>query len=329
LEAIPLISASELATAMRASPVDLSRKIFGMPGVGVTIPFRIFEAPRSPSEPFALVVVFHGAINRSAVKYPVFYGHRLTSADYGGDRLVIGIGDPTLERSGDLTVGWYNGWAGVDVPAILSSWLKALVEELSPERTIMVGGSTGAHAAMRHAAALPTSLLISANPLPRISIYYKNPVDKFVKACWPEHTDADQLPPEVLDSATDAFSNRRGENRFIFLQNVTDPHLPKQFAPTIVSLAAHGVRPSSMLPLTFFAPNAIGHAFPPEILTQWLNAAVLSPELDVRLIALTHARLFGGSRSIDPQSRAQDTAAQLLDRALADKLVISARGSSM
>jgi hypothetical protein len=84
-----------------------------------------------------------------------------------------------------------------------------------------------------------------------------------------------------------------------------------------------------LLPLTFFAPEAIGHAFPPQVLTEWLNAAVLSPELDVRLIALTHARLFSGKRSIDAQSRAHDTAAQLLDRALADKLVISARGSSM
>lgn len=115
-----------------------------------------------------LVVSLHGALDREKISLPRFERLRtLLSQPYNS----LYFTDPALYRSERLTLAWYTGWLGADVPSLIAQWVCAAAEKLRVEEIIFVGSSGGGFASAQISSMIPDSLAIVFNPQTRISHY--------------------------------------------------------------------------------------------------------------------------------------------------------------
>lgn len=313
-----VMSPEELSLELVNNPQALKREIRYIRGDGVDLPVRILDVPEEGAgSNVPLVISFHGGVSKDVV-YPYFFGHRFISKDDTTPRTVLALCDPTLESG--LNFGWYAGYSGVDVPRAIHNLLGAVVSKANPSRTIFVGGSTGAHAALRHVGSFPGALFLGLNPLPRISSYWRPAVDAFYETCWPGQYDpVTMTSPHVIDDAGDAYAGADPSNTFLVIQNPTDPHKFRQAVPMLEKLGRNpNMGPKVMAIMPFWA-DATGHGAPKGVFERWVEAAVVSSSTEPKVIALSFDRLE------DSQGSQAKPNLINMDRALAQEIAGLAR----
>jgi len=324
-----VLSPEELASALVNNPQSLKREIRYIRGNGVDIPVRILYVPENGAgSDTPIVFSFHGGISEDR-EYPYFFGHRFKAAGNAPPRTVLALCDPTLEIPGNLRFGWYAGYDGVDLPLAIHNLLSAVVSKTKPSRTILVGGSIGAHAALRHVKAFPGALFFGINPLPRISSYKRPFVEKYFATCWPGQYDPETLTsPHVIDDASDAFTGIDTQNTFLFVQNPTDPHIARQAIPMLEKLTRHPDMASRTLAMMPFWADSVGHTAPKGLFARWVEATITSSSLEPSAIALTYVNL-------EENQRYRDNVRQIasrftgIDRSLAKVLADSSRAKAI
>ncbi|KAF0677293.1 hypothetical protein [Profundibacterium mesophilum] len=311
------ITIEDLSRQLVTTPNKTRRQIYTIRSEGIDIPVRVIDVPGTGAADAPLVFVFHGGFNR-AQPYPFFYGSRFVGRPDTAPRTVIALCDPTLALSDSLRFGWFAGAEGVDVPGAVRTLLAAFVAQIAPSRVIVTGGSIGAHAVLTHARELPGSMVVLANPLPRIDDYHQPSVREYFNLCWPGHPARAADVPQVVNDASLAYSDMTLHNEFVILLNATDPHIYRQAAPMLANLGGRTAEPERILPVSYFFPEHAGHAFPPDELTAWVDAAVMAPEPTARMAALTREKLRAGEAR---PARAKATRDDPLDIELAAQLV--------
>lgn len=100
-----------------------------------------------------LTVMFHGAINRTKSKLPVFQSMtRQRELSVGP---IFAISDPTLDLGSQLRLGWYLGVGELDLTLFLADLVRSVASKLDVDHVILQGGSGGGFAAMQVAAQIP------------------------------------------------------------------------------------------------------------------------------------------------------------------------------
>ncbi|MGP5090392.1 heparinase II/III family protein [Brachybacterium tyrofermentans] len=128
----------------------------------VTVGPLVLPLALDPAPGDTLTVLFHGALDRARIRLPMFQRWSQQLALDAGP--TVAVGDPTLDLSGALGLGWYLGTEKTDlVPAIAES-IATIASSLGASRIVLVGGSGGGFAALHVSAHLPDAVAVVMSP---------------------------------------------------------------------------------------------------------------------------------------------------------------------
>lgn len=139
----------------------------------------------------------------------------------------IRISDPALPLVPGLGIGWYAGFEGVDLPAILSSVIRHAQRRMGGKHLALFGASAGGFASLSLGQLLGPVLSIAVNPQTRIEKYDQNAWFAYVKGC---HGVADlesarvHLRDNVRSDMVAAYE-QGFENSVLYVQNSRDAHM--------------------------------------------------------------------------------------------------------
>jgi dienelactone hydrolase len=241
-------------------------------GRRVALPLRLLARPEGMLRGYPLVIFFHGAVDQMKRPWPFFDGTYALRplSEAGAEAVILSLADPALWLSKDLRMAWYAPSRYFDTPGVLRALFRGLVARLAPQRLVFVGGSTGAHAALTHAAAFPDSVCMVTNPITRIAHYYPNLVAKYLAVCWRSERRLETLPAGFEEDCGVLY--RCGPHPLVVvLQNPTDHHFTRQAA----HFAAQVGDDERLLFLARFYPDWVGHAFPAPVMAQMVVSCTL------------------------------------------------------
>ncbi|EWS81512.1 hypothetical protein BF93_16530 [Brachybacterium phenoliresistens] len=123
----------------------------------LVLPALVIPAPGD-----TLTVMFHTAVDRARVNLPLFqrvrYQRELTAGP------IVAFGDPTLDLSRELRLGWYLGTEDIDLPRSIGAIVTRLASSMDAYKIVLEGGSGGGFAALQVGAHIPGSHVMAANP---------------------------------------------------------------------------------------------------------------------------------------------------------------------
>ncbi|MGP5717792.1 heparinase II/III domain-containing protein [Brachybacterium tyrofermentans] len=115
-----------------------------------------------PGHGDTMTVMLHTAVDRARVSLPLFQRVRYQRELAAGP--IVAFGDPTLDLSRELRLGWYLGNEEVDLPRAMSAVLQRLARQLGTSKFVIQGGSGGGFAALQVGAHIPGAHVMAANP---------------------------------------------------------------------------------------------------------------------------------------------------------------------
>lgn len=251
-------------------------------GGGLPLPAQILDVPPGGAAGAPVVFVFHGALDQSRRRIPAFAGRFLTRKA-GRFATVIGLADPALGIDPALKLAWFAACEGGDTPAAIDALAAGVAARLRPGRVVFTGGSAGAHAALRHARALPGSVAVLVNPRMRIrpSRYWQD----YLRLCWPgtgrKPADLRALVPDIAELA----AQKAGDGTLVYLLNALDTislRLATEF------LAPRETLDDVLLQVEHW-PGFEGHSYPQPAWADWVRAAAEAPGVSVAEIAAQKA----------------------------------------
>lgn len=261
---------------------------------GGTLPLRI----RRGSTP-ALVVLFHGAVDRAKRKIP-YFAPFLAETDCAAHQ--VSVSDPSMERPGTFAAAWYCGHAGLALQKLLPDLLQAIATALGARRTVYLGASSGGFAALFTAGNHPGSVAVAVNPQTVFARYLEGPITRYRTGCWPEtarNVDLDQ----VIASDLGALYARGSENAVVYVQNSSDRfHLQHQFTPFLTDLSAAGFE-RLVCDVGFWGVHGHSGSIPAPVYTAWTRAALEAEGIGAEAILDRHRALTGTTVTTPVQER--------------------------
>ncbi|WP_440220147.1 hypothetical protein [Dietzia sp. MNB45] len=200
----------------------------------------------------SLVVVFHGATDRTRYKMPRFeWFNTLTSNDL--DASVLYVSDPVLSIDERIQLAWYVGWKDIDVHEIIANRIDEARRTFGAKRLIIAGSSGGGFASLMVSSLLPDSICIPMNAQTSIPGYFVNGTGLGPQRFFAERVMPHLVPNGLKDSEIPSWAepmldrlsavqrySRRMENRVVYVQNVNDFHLEQHFLPFLHSTVNAG-----------------------------------------------------------------------------------------
>lgn len=220
-----------------------------------------------------LVVNFHGAVDRTKRKLPVFPPHNPLTAPAAHQ---LAISDPTMLLEGDFGVGWYAGHEGFDTQAAIRQIVTECMQILRVQQVIFMGGSAGGFAALRASADFEDSYAVVAGAQTNLDRYGLARKPNYRSVAWPN------LPPksplaEVTRANLCKLYDRPMINNVVMLYSAGDRgHVERHMLPFAGIMARH---PSDRFVLECSYWGVEGHsgAVPPMLLNDWLQAITRNP----------------------------------------------------
>lgn len=309
------LSCDQFVAELLDPGADLKRQIRHVRCAGLLLPVRIMDIPKGGAGVGApLIFAFHG-VSPKDFPYPFFYGQGFAAAKGALPRTVLAICDATLEQFPELRFGWYEGSKGRDVPAAVHELIAAVVAGTAPSRTILTGGSTGAHAALRHVGDFPGALFFALNPLPRLNGYWRDGVAQYFQACWDGEYDPEALTsPHVINDPTERYAGTALQNDFFVVQNPTDPHFLRQGAAMLEMLGRNYDTLGRVMAVVPPMGDSVGHGAPKGLYEQWMEAVIHAPDTRPLSILQTYQAM---EQAREPARAARSGAAALSPQHLA------------
>lgn len=229
----------------------------------------------------ALIVTFHGALDRNLWSIPRY--ERLRTTNKFGHSMLF-FSDPGLWADETLELSWYAGWEGFDLFPVLAERSLEAAQEVGAPRIIFTGSSGGGFAALQVSALVPGSTCVPFNPQTSIHGYLAGgksyaAQQKFVSVFYPHVTEDNLLTDwtrpygaKMSPLITYAAGPR---NRVLYADNVNDFHHDQHLAP----LKAVIHEPTEFRVHTY--EGCTGHAPPsPEQFSAVMKDALEWPELE-------------------------------------------------
>lgn len=254
----------------------------------------------------SIPVFFNGNVpNRGKKCGPFFSGEQMGSAI---SPVTIAFSDPSVDRSSDVQVGWYTGYEGTEMTAVVLEVLRAVSDVWSRE-LVLIGGAGGGFASLRFASSLdrPVSAFVW-NPQTDILGYNRVFVERYLNASFPSITGDQPSAVNWLENrralceragldhslVTGEHHSPRAIDRLVYLQNIHDWHLDAHATPYLKQHGFWDVGTGSQIldPDHVFQVGdwGAGHApVPPDLLVQALRSFLdnKTPSLDIaRAVAL-------------------------------------------
>jgi pimeloyl-ACP methyl ester carboxylesterase len=293
---------TELVERLRQSAVT---GVFNVQTHGGELPMMVTRR-KSP----VLIVTFAGAIDRKTLALPQFGGKFL---DTYVPASVIGLADPSLALSPDLTAAWYAGHEGFELQQFLPAFLQQIADACDAKRVIFLGSSVGGFAALYYSWRFPQSIAIVTNPQTDIDRFYLRHRTVYRAVCRPSLPDNEPLSTVITSDLVSCYA-KRFDNTVIYLQSAADPtHIRNHFSPFLGAIKIDNHR-RLLARLAYWGRE--GHKQPParEWLA-WVKAAIISPSSEAEDLQRVRKEFTS------QKSEASDDLANLSDYQLAEALV--------
>ncbi|RVV99350.1 hypothetical protein EKE94_01255 [Mesobaculum littorinae] len=242
---------------------------------------------RGAANAAALIVNFHGAIDKKTRKVPAFIPWLPVPPASAHQ---ISIADPIIEGHEDLSIAWYAGSEHFDLQAQLHEMLDEFSDLLGVSRTIFFGTSGGGFAALFNAwkAESDSSIAIVGNPQTNILNYYKGHVDRYQACCWPSSSDAEGISESICHDVAELFS-KAFTKTVIYIQSTADTfHMSNHMTPFLQKTA--GVKGDRLiLDVGFW--GGFRHAPEMRAYLPWIRAALTSKTTSKKDILIAKASL--------------------------------------
>ncbi|MBV7265083.1 hypothetical protein [Erythrobacter ani] len=271
---------------------------------GVSIPFR-YKAGRMK----ALVIIFHGALNREKRDHPFFQPFLPIDVNQ------ISISDPTLAADPELGAAWYIGGENWNLPDKLSGLIAQVARSLGAPRRVYVGASVGGYAALFYSSRDEGSVAVAANPQTHLLNYQNAQFQRLRQVCWPSCDTVEKFEQKAPISVSAIYA-KPVTNRVIYLQSAGDyGHIKTQFLHFTSKLNPSNVS-NLILDVGFW--NILGHSgsVPPSAWVPWVRAVLTSKTINADdLLVARHALREARVDSARPVDRSLSFDAQDLERA--------------
>lgn len=251
-------------------------------GGSVDLPVKVDPAAGSD----ALIVVFHGAVNRDKRPYPAFLNFR---AGLGHAAHQIAIADAALGLDPELPLSWYAGAPGLPLQELLPPLFHKLQYELQVEKLIFMGSSGGGFAALFYSWHCPGSVAIVQVPQTNILEYHlPGAFRRYSAVCWPEGGSSNEFAP-ILD-LRELYTMDSG-NSVVYIQSTLDGHhLHRQMLPFLASLPA-GMNGRVVVKSSFWGRTGHSNVVPNSEWDGWAKAALAAESLDAESLVLAYEAL--------------------------------------
>jgi hypothetical protein len=231
---------------------------------------------RKEAKAKALVINFHGAVDRKTRSLPVFINFL---PGLQGLAHQVSIADPSVREASSNNIGWYAGDAEFAAQSLLPVLFADLAAELGAVQTIYFGTSGGGYAALYYAHRDPGSFAVAGNPQVAIEHYHlEHAVRRYRQACWP-----DLAKDAVLNSVTCAdltgLYAAGFDNTVIYVQSIGDRmHFENHMLRFASAVAQAGERQRFLLHSDFW--GRMGHIPVPRDYLRWIQAICMSQSSD-------------------------------------------------
>jgi pimeloyl-ACP methyl ester carboxylesterase len=195
---------------------------------GTSLPLQSLLLRRPESR--TLVVYLHGSLDRAKYETPRF--ERLGSLQAIPHNLLF-LADPTLLRAPALRIGWFIGTTNDNVTDRYAEHIRAAVAQLSIDRLVLAGASSGGYAAIALAPRLPNALALAFSPQVNVGRYGAAWAKAFTTAAFPDYQSYSELEAAQGDRVDLATLYRRTTGgRVWYVQNDgDDSHISAQMVP--------------------------------------------------------------------------------------------------
>lgn len=232
-----------------------------------------------------IIILFHGAINRTTRKIPKFQPF---IANTGGAHQ-ISVADPILGLSDSLATAWYAGARTLPLQQVLPKALRKIFDHLGIDRRIYVGGSSGGFAALFYAWSDPGSVCITVNPQINIKRYIPKVVSEYIRSAWPGTESIESLEEAVTVDVGQLYA-KKFSSTVIYLQSTGDKrHLSSQLPEFLYAGCANINR--FILNVDYWGVPDHSNSVPLRGYSPWVRAALASPSTKKQDILNTYHTL--------------------------------------
>lgn len=252
--------------------------------IGGKIPMMVKVSPKPGAS--ALVVLFHGAIQRTKRKIPSFMPFR--SGVTGQMAHQLSVADPTLHLHPRLSLAWYAGAPGLLLQNLLPPFFRSLHDALQVERTVFMGSSGGGFAALNYSWHLPGSLAVVQVPQTNAYTYHRAGAMERYRELWRRPLEQQQDAP-VLDLSKKYSVKVPGA--IVYIQSNLDiPHLHGQMLPFLRCMPAE-FRHRIVVKASYWGRTGHSNVVPVEEWDAWVQASILSRDATIDSIVQQYAHI--------------------------------------
>lgn len=199
----------------------------------------------------ALVVSFHGALNRASTILPRFERFKSIRTEAASG---LYFADPALQLNPKLELAWFTGDVRTDLYGIIARIVDTVAQRIGANKVVLVGSSGGGTAALQVGSYLNGVVVVAFNAQTTIPGYLadatrKGPLQVYVDTLLPElapggfsrlSEDADWYEP-VWDrlSVQERYSSTR-DVRLLLVQNTEEFHYRDHYMPFLAACARGG-----------------------------------------------------------------------------------------
>lgn len=247
----------------------------------------------------ALILLFHGAVNRAVRPFPSFLGYRRGVYPHAHQ---VALADPVVALSERLTTGWFAGSESTPLQQLLPPVLGQLVESIGVSKIIFTGSSAGGLAALYYSWHFPGSTAVVTVPQTNVYVYPRRSREVYLEVAWPKLSASEYRP--CLD-LRDIY--RHGmDNTIVYLQsNLDHHHVRHHMAPFLESIPPADSK-RVVLNCAFWGKTGHSGSVPTDVMDAWLRAALMAQNGTAEAIVLAQhdANAVPGHSAERPQSSA-------------------------
>lgn len=170
-----------------------------------------------------IVVSFHGALDRGRTIHPRF--ERAASLEGLGFPALV-FGDPTLDLSSGLKLGWYLGSKTHDLPESISKVVLKFASDLSlhSSQVILTGSSGGGFAALQTSTFLEGSQVVAYNPQTSVRDYFPRFSQAALEAVFGNDLTFEDIPQDRWDVGVRLRNSGNPPSIITYVSNTGDGH---------------------------------------------------------------------------------------------------------
>lgn len=216
-----------------------------------------------------IVAVFHGAVDRTKMRLPIFSMFR-TLKEIEDSTLLL-FSDPTLDLHAGMRLSWYLGTDRVNIHQEMARLIELHSKRVNSDRVVLAGTSGGGFAALQTSSYLPDSRVVIGSPQTNLDKYLPDVIERAYKVATGTTAPGEEW--ELRTSAVASFKSIDFARNVYYIQNKGDEyHILRHYKPFVEAFKKSGNAERLRVITT---NQGAGHRTPkPEVFREYIEKSI-------------------------------------------------------